>query len=82
MIEWLIGDDTIRIWNTNTPNPIQVIPGGGGEILTCDWTKYDQVKAKSQNLHNETFSKLCFKKVAAAFRIDRYLYICFVVGLL
>ena len=45
MIGWL-GDETIRIWNSNTPNPVQVIPGGGAEILTCDWTKYDQVKFK------------------------------------
>ena len=46
MMDGLTGDDTIRIWNTNTPNPAQVIAGGGGEILTCDWTKYDQVKSK------------------------------------
>ena len=38
-----LGDGTIRIWNTNSLHPAQVIPGGGGEILTCDWTKYDQV---------------------------------------
>ncbi|XP_028412817.1 peroxisomal targeting signal 2 receptor-like [Dendronephthya gigantea] len=47
------GDGTIRIWNTNSPHPAQVIPGGGGEILTCDWTKYDQNILASGSTNNQ-----------------------------
>lgn len=47
------GDETIIIWNSNTPNPVQVIPGGSGEILTCDWTKYDQNILISGSTNNQ-----------------------------
>ena len=46
---------------------MQVIPGGSGEILTCDWTKYDQVKfvERSQTVNGSVLvvpwarSRLC-----------------------
>lgn len=39
-----VGDHTVRIWDTGTPGQVQVIAGHGGEVLTCDWSKYDQAR--------------------------------------
>ncbi|XP_067676661.1 peroxisomal targeting signal 2 receptor-like [Haliotis asinina] len=37
------GDQTLRVWDARKPNfPTRVVPAHSGEILTCDWCKYDQ----------------------------------------
>ncbi|VDI20948.1 Hypothetical predicted protein [Mytilus galloprovincialis] len=37
------GDQTLRIWDVRKPEfPSNVIPAHNAEILTCDWSKYDQ----------------------------------------
>lgn len=41
----ILGDQTLRLWDVRKPDfPINVIPAHNAEILTCDWSKYDQVK--------------------------------------
>jgi peroxin-7 len=40
----ILGDQTLRLWDVRKPDiPINVIPAHNAEILTCDWSKYDQV---------------------------------------
>ncbi|BFZ09653.1 hypothetical protein BsWGS_12692 [Bradybaena similaris] len=37
------GDQTVRLWDSRKPdNSALVIPAHEGEVLTCDWCKYDQ----------------------------------------
>ena len=39
-----VGDQTVRVWDVrNSHTPQTVIPAHASEILTCDWSKYDQV---------------------------------------
>lgn len=38
-----IGDGTLRLWDSTTPpHSTAVVPNHAGELLTCDWSKYDQ----------------------------------------
>ena len=37
------GDSTLRIWDISTPQGAQQTTVHGGEVLSCDWAKYDQV---------------------------------------
>lgn len=40
---YLPADETLRIWDsTQPPNSTAQIHAHSGEILTCDWSKYDQ----------------------------------------
>lgn len=40
----LPGDGTLRVWDSGKPHMAQVvIPAHQAEVLTCDWSKYDQV---------------------------------------
>ena len=39
-----IGDQSLRVWDRRTAFPQIVIPAHNAEILTCDWSKYDQVQ--------------------------------------
>ena len=40
-----IGDQTLRIWDSKKSYMAQmVIPAHNSEIITCDWSKYDQVR--------------------------------------
>ena len=37
-----IADGSVRVWDSTQPGrPTAVCAGGGGEILACDWSKYD-----------------------------------------
>ncbi|WAR09345.1 PEX7-like protein [Mya arenaria] len=36
------GDKTLRVWDRRTPQPQCTIQAHEGEVLTCDWNKYDQ----------------------------------------
>lgn len=36
------GDQSLRVWDRRTGFPQIVIPAHNAEILTCDWSKYDQ----------------------------------------
>lgn len=39
-----IGDNTLRIWDISAPPAAQqTIRAHSGEVLTCDWAKYDPV---------------------------------------
>jgi len=39
-----LGDHTLRIWDVSTPpRAQQTIRAHDGEVLTCDWAKYDVV---------------------------------------
>lgn len=38
-----VGDHTLRIWNTKKDaRPVMSIRANQGEVLTCDWCKYNQ----------------------------------------
>lgn len=37
------GDGTLRLWDVNEAGAALVIPAHGGmEVLTCDWSKYNE----------------------------------------
>ena len=41
---WLLGDQTLRVWDVRKLYMAQVIiPAHSSEVLSCDWSKYDQV---------------------------------------
>ena len=40
----IVGDNTLRIWDISAPPAAQqTIRAHSGEVLTCDWAKYDPV---------------------------------------
>lgn len=42
-----LGDNTLRIWDISAPpHAQQTIRAHDGEVLTCDWAKYDPVSTK------------------------------------
>ena len=41
----IVGDNTLRIWDISAPpHAQQTIQAHDGEVLTCDWAKYDVVR--------------------------------------
>ena len=45
---YLLGDNTLRIWDISAPpRAQQTIRAHDGEVLTCDWAKYDAVSIYS-----------------------------------
>ena len=40
-----LGDGSTRTWDIRTGHVTNVIPTFSGEILSCDWTKYDSVRS-------------------------------------
>ena len=43
-ITFFVGDNTLRIWDISAPPAAQqTIRAHSGEVLTCDWAKYDPV---------------------------------------
>ena len=41
----IVGDNTLRIWDISAPpHAQQTIRAHDGEVLTCDWAKYDVVR--------------------------------------
>ena len=41
----IVGDNTLRIWDISAPpHAQQTIRAHDGEVLTCDWAKYDMVR--------------------------------------
>lgn len=42
-----LGDNTLRIWDVSAPpRAQQTIRAHDGEVLTCDWAKYDVVSIR------------------------------------
>lgn len=42
-----LGDNTLRIWDASAPpRAQQTIRAHDGEVLTCDWAKYDVVSIR------------------------------------
>lgn len=38
-----LGDETLRLWDTtHPPHSVSFVHAHKGEILSCDWSKYDQ----------------------------------------
>ena len=47
-----VGDNTLRIWDISAPpGAQQTIRAHSGEVLTCDWAKYDPVSISEDTLH-------------------------------
>lgn len=55
-----VGDNTLRIWDAQKSYMAQiVIPAHEGEILSCDWSRYDRVCIPLVNFFNEKNVNLC-----------------------
>ena len=42
---FVLGDGSARTWDIRTGHVTNVIPAFSGEVLSCDWTKYDSVRS-------------------------------------
>ena len=40
----VVGDGILKLWDIRGTNPASAIKAHDSEVLSCDWTKYDQVR--------------------------------------
>ena len=68
---YFVGDHSVRIWDRRTAYPQVVIAAHNAEVLTCDWSKYDQV-LEFFSLSGATIglSNLCEAEVFAQINSD------------